>query len=321
MEAGLYQLLAVVHQEGKRGQLASSVARNERAPNMAERIIVVTDSSATVPQDLARELDIRVVPLLLRFAGQTLRDGVDVTPGDIYRWQRVSKQIPTTSSPSVGDFVRAYARAAQAAPGIVSIHVARQLSATYAAALTASDLVDGVPIRVVDCGTATMAQGFAAMEAARSAAAGADLDQVAARATEIAGRTHLLAAIGTLEYLHLGGRIGGAARLVGTVLRIKPVLYLANGRVEVFAQPRTLRRAKETMLRRVSELAGLNPVHMAIFHSDALGEALDLRKQATARFECAEIYITELTPVMGAHTGAGVLGVAFYAERGASDAR
>ena len=193
--------------------------------------------------------------------------------------------------------------------------------ATYAAALTASDLVDGVPIRVVDCGTATMAQGFAAMEAARSAAAGADLDQVAARATEIAGRTHLLAAIGTLEYLHLGGRIGGAARLVGTVLRIKPVLYLANGRVEVFAQPRTLRRAKETMLRRVSELAGLNPVHMAIFHSDALGEALDLRKQATARFECAEMYITELTPVMGAHTGAGVLGVAFYAERGASDAR
>ena len=288
---------------------------------MAERIVVVTDSSATIPLELVQELDIRVVPLLLNFAGQTLRDGVDVTHGDVYRWQRANKRIPTTSSPSIGDFLRAYALAAQEATGIVSIHVAQRLSATYGAALAASELIDGVPVRVVDSGTAAMAQGFAAIEAARAAAQGASLEQVVARAGEVSGRANLLAAIGTLEYLHLGGRIGGAAALLGTVLQIKPVLCLSGGRVEVFAQPRTLRRAKATMLRRMAELADGRPAHVAIFHSDALDEAQDLEEQLVSRFECAELYITELTPVMGAHTGAGVLGIAFYADSEVTDAR
>ncbi len=276
------------------------------------KIAVVTDSSATVPKDLAQELDIRVVPLLLTFKGQTFQDGVDVTPGELYRWLRTNNHIPTTSSPSPGDFVRTYAAAARQASGIVSIHLSPRLSATYSTAVAASQLVDDVPIRVVDCHTAAMGQGFVAIEAARAAAQGADLEQVVARANEVAQKINLLAVIGTLEYLHRGGRIGGAATLLGTVLQIKPVLYLADGHVDVFAKPHTQARAIRTMLRRMAELADGQPLHVAILQADVPDEAEALRQKIAEEFDCVELYVTELTSVMGAHTGPGVLGVVFY---------
>lgn len=276
------------------------------------KIAVVTDSSATVPKDQAQKLDIRVVPLLLTFKGQTFQDGVDVTPGELYRWLRVNNHLPTTSSPSLGDFVRTYAAAAREASGIVSIHLSPRLSATYNMAVAASQLVDGVPIRVVDCHTAAMGQGFVALEAARAAAQGADLEQVVARANEVAHKMNLLAVIGTLEYLHRGGRIGGAATLLGTVLQIKPVLYLADGHVDVFAKPRTQARAIRTMLRRMAELAEGQPLHVAILQADVPDEAEALRHKIAEEFDCVELYVTELTSVMGAHTGPGVLGVVFY---------
>jgi len=276
------------------------------------KIAVVTDSSATVPQDLAQKLNIRVVPLLLTFKGQTFQDGVDVTPGELYRWLRTNNHIPTTSSPSLGDFVRTYAAAAREASGIVSIHLSPKLSATYNTAVAASQLVDGVPIRIVDCHTAAMGQGFVAIEAARAAAQGANLEQVVARANEVAAKMNLLAIIGTLEYLHRGGRIGGAATLLGTVLQIKPVLYLADGHVDVFAKPHTQARAIRTMLRRMAELADGRPLHVAILQADVPDEAEVLRQKISEEFDCVELYVTELTSVMGAHTGPGVLGVVFY---------
>lgn len=279
-----------------------------------KKVVVVTDSNATVPHDLVQQLGIRVVPLLLTFGGRSFRDGVDVTPGEVYRWLRANKHIPTTSTPSVGDFVRVYAAAAQQASGIVSIHLSPKLSAVYDTAVTASRLVDGVPIHVVNGHTAAMGQGFVALEAARAAAAGANLDEVLSRAREVASKVTLLATIGTLEYLYRGGRIGGAATLLGTVLQIKPVLCVADGHVDVFAKPRTKTRAIRLMLHEIAKQAGNRPLHAAILHADVPNEAEALRGQVAERFNCAELYVTELTPVMGAHTGPGVLGVAFYVE-------
>lgn len=279
-----------------------------------KKVVVVTDSSATVPQDLVQKFDIHVVPLLLTFDGQTFQDGVNIAPSEVYRWQRANKHIPTTSSPSVGDFLRVYAAAGRQATGIVSIHLSPKLSATYNTAVTASRLVDDVPIRVVDCHTAAMGQGFVALEAARAAACGADLEAVVARATKVASKMNLLATIGTLEYLYRGGRIGGAATLLGTILQIKPILYLADGHVEVFAKPRTKRRAIQCMLQRMAELADHRPLHVAILQADVPQEAEDLKQELAERFNCAELYVTEFTPVMGAHTGPGLLGVVFYVE-------
>lgn len=290
------------------------------------RVVIVTDSSATVPAKLVRELDIRIVPILLSINGRSYRDGVDITPEQVYRWLRTNRPSPTTSSPSVGDFLRAYAAAAQKVPdpykdpvsdpvsGIVSIHLSPKLSATYNAAATASQLLDGVPIRVLNCHTVAMGQGFVVLAAARAAAAGANLEEVIARANEVASRMNLLATIDTLEYLHRGGRIGGAAALMGTVLQIKPVLYVSDGYVDVFAKPRTKSKAIRIMLQQMAERVDGRPVHAAILHADVPGEAAALRQKVARQFDWVELYVTELTPVMGTHTGPGVLGVVFYAE-------
>jgi DegV family protein with EDD domain len=278
------------------------------------KVIVVTDSSATVPEKLAQELDIRVVPIVLALDGHTFRDGVDITSSDVYRWLRESPYLPTTSAPSIGDFLRVYAAASQEAAGILSIHPPAVLSGTYNTALTASKLVDGVPIRVIDCSSAAIGQGFVVLEAARAAASGAGLEEVVAHAQEVGTRVNLLATIDTLEYLQRGGRIGRAAALAGAMLRIKPVLCLANGQVDVFAKPRTQAKAVRVMLEQMEEQVDGDPIHAAILHADVPQEAEALRQEVAERFNCAELFVSELTPVMGAHTGPGVLGVVFYTE-------
>jgi DegV family protein with EDD domain len=279
-----------------------------------KRVVVVTDSSATVPQHLVQQLGIRVVPILLNLNGHSYHDGVDLTPAEFYDLLRSSRHIPTTSAPSMGDFLRVYAAAAREASGIVAIHLPPRLSAIYNTAVLAGQLIDGVPIRIVDSRSAAMAQGFVVLEAARAAAAGGDLEAVIARAEEVAAKVQLLATLETLEYLHRGGRIGGAAALVGSALQIKPILYLVDGQVQPFAKPRTRHKAIQCMLQSMAEQVGDRPVHAAVMQAAAAEEAEDLRQQVAQRLDCVELYVTEFTPVMGAHAGPGLLGVAFYVD-------
>jgi len=278
------------------------------------KVVIVTDSTATVPRDLIQELDIRIVPVPFSFDNQTFRDGVDITPAEIYRRLSNGKSIPTTAAPSVGDFLRVFAAAGQEGSGIVSIHMSPDLSTTYNVAVAASHLADDVPIRVFNCRTVAMGQGFVVLEAARAAAAGATLDEVVSRAEEVAPKVNLFFTLDTFEYLHRGGRIGGAAALMGTALQIKPVLCLNDGHVEVFSKPRSRRRAIRLVLREMTERIGRHPIHVAVFHADVPQEAEDLRQRVAERFNCVELYVAEFTPVMGIHTGPGVLGVVYYPE-------
>jgi DegV family protein with EDD domain len=222
--------------------------------------------------------------------------------------------VPTTSTPPIGDFLAVYEAAATEASDIVSIHVSATLSSTLASAEDASALVSGARIRVVDSGTGAMGQGFAAIEAARLAGRGADVDAVAARAAEVGSKARVILYLNTLEYLRKGGRIGGAAALLGSILSIKPLVCLAGARVQAFGRARSKPRAVQRMLAYMAEVAASRPVHVAVFHADVQGEAEALRAQVAEQFGCAELYITEFTPVIGAHTGPGVLGLAFYAE-------
>ena len=312
---------------GKQRAVAGRRPGGERLPDCwkdgkMDRVAIVTDSSANLPPELIHQWGISVVPALLVFRGDSFRDGLDVTPGELYRWLRANKRIPTTSAPSIGDFARVYAALSRESAGIVSIHPPPQLTATYSAALAASQLIDDVPIRVVNCDTVAMGQGFVVLEAARAAAAAhergepapAAMDAVVVRAAEVASKVNLMAAIDTLEYLYLGGRIGSAAALVGTILQIKPILYVADGHTEVLAKPRSKAKATQFMLRQMANQVDSQRLHAAVLHADVPEEAEALRQRIAQQFDCAELFVAEFTPVMEAHTGPGLLGVAFYAE-------
>jgi DegV family protein with EDD domain len=279
-----------------------------------QRVVVVTDSTATLPEDLVQELNIRVVPVLLLFGQQGYRDGVDIHPKEVYRLLRSGSRIPTSAAPSVGDFLRAYAGAGPEVTGILSVHMSPKLSTTFNVAIMAGELVDGVTVRVFNCQTAAMGQGFVVLAAARAAARGASLDDVLRRAEEMASKVNMFFTLDTFEYLHRGGRIGGAAALVGSLLQIRPVLYLADGHVGVFCKPRTKRRALRIILQQIEAEARAGPLHAAVLHADTPDEAEELRNTIAQRFDCAELHVTEFTPVMGAHTGPGLVGVAFYSE-------
>jgi len=272
------------------------------------KIAVVTDSASNLPPEVAAQYGITVVPIYLHWDGRTYRDGVDITPDEVYRRLRENKHLPHTAAPSAGDFLQTYLRLGCEAEGIVSVHLPTELSGVIRAARLAADLArEEVPVRVVNAGTAAMGAGFVALAAAQAAAQEADLDAVAQVAREISPRVMVYAMLDTLEYLWRGGRIGRAAALVGAVLQIKPILYLNDNIVDVLAKPRTRSRALRVMLDEMARWVDGRPVHVAVLHADAPEEARLLREQVEARFRCAEVLTSAFTPVMGAHTGPGLL--------------
>jgi len=278
------------------------------------RVAIVTDSAACLPAELVREYGIHIVPFGLIFGEQVLRDGVDITPDQFYRRLAQARELPKTSQPAVGDFLRVYEPLSREARAILSIHIPREMSGAVSTARAAARMVEGVPIYVMDSRTAVTAQGFIVLEAARMAATGADLEQVVARAQEMISRVHLLATLETLDYLRRSGRVPAVAALLGSALQIHPIFSFRDGRADVLARVRTKARAVEWMLAAMREKVGARPVHAAVFHASAPEEAEALREEVAAHCHCVELYVTEFTPVMGAHTGPGLLGLAFWCE-------
>jgi len=278
------------------------------------KVAVVTDSVANLPPELVERYAITVIPLLVTFGHQVFRDGVDITAAQFYRRLREDEHLPTTSTPSMGDFLSLFHRLAGEAEAIACIHLAREFSGTLAIAEEVGQSFKQVPVRIVDSRSAAMAHGFVVLEAARVTAEGGDLAAVVSRATEMIPRVNLVVSLDTLEYLYRGGRIGRAARLMGSALQFKPILSVENGMVDALERPRTrakaVRRIVEIMATRVRE----RPVHAAVVHADVLDEAEGLRQEVASLFNCRELYITDITPVMGTHGGPGVLGMAWWSE-------
>jgi len=280
------------------------------------RIAIVTDSTAYLPPELVAQYDIYVMPQQLIWGDETFRDGVTINPPTFYERLSRSTDIPTTAQASAGEFAALFAEAAHNADGIVGVFISTGLSGTVASALAAREFLPGLPIEVVDSRSTTMGLGFITLAAARAAAEGKGLAEVATAARELVPRVNVLFVVETLEYLHRGGRIGGASRLLGSALRIKPLLHLTEGRIDALGRVRTKRKAVQHMLEMMAERVGDAPVHAAVIHANTPDEAVRLQRQVRERFPCAELYLAELSPVIGTHAGPGTVGVAFYAGEG-----
>ena len=275
---------------------------------------VVTDSVAMLPQQLAADLGIAVVPILLNIDGRSYRDGIDLTTSEFYQRLRSRDELPTTSAPSVGEFIQVYEKALENAERVLAIHVASQLTSVYKIALMAAQSIPGKRVHVIDSQSATMAQGFVALAAARAVRSKADSEAAAKAAREVRSKVRFFAFLETLEYLRRGGRVGNVAAMMGNAIQLKPIVHIVDGQITPLARPRTRRKATQLMIDTMSaEVAG-RPVHAAVLHADSLADAEQLQRRVNDQFDCLELHVTELTPVMGTHTGPGLLGLAYYVD-------
>ena len=287
------------------------------------QVAIVTDTTACVPQEQVTGYDIEVVPVQLIFEDKTYRDGIDISPAEFYARLRKASKMPTTSSSSPSPYLEAYLNASQKARSILCLTEPARFSAMFDSAKVAMEMarntLPGVHIDVVECTTAAAGQGLVTLAAARAAAQGDSLEDVKAIARNIMSRINLYATLDTLQYLAKSGRVPQAAALVNSLLSIKPIFTLNHSDAHTVALPRTTKSAMNRMLKlMVKEVVKGQSLHVAVMHADALDKALVLKNRITSQFKCEEIYITEFTPVMGVHTGPGLIGVAFYGEESPS---
>jgi DegV family protein with EDD domain len=252
--------------------------------------------------------------------GKSYRDGVDMSPGEVYRIMRRRENLPTTSTPSAGDFLGAYRRLAEQAESILCINLTSRQSKIYDTALVAKDVAKEVltntAIEVMDSRAVGGALGFIVLEAARAASQGADLAQVAEVARSMMPRVNFIAMLDTLFYLARTGRTGRAQAWAGSLLNIKPIVEHATSTGETMpvARPRTKTKAVRHLLEIMAERVGDSPAHVNVHHADELEDGEKLKAEIASRFNCVELYLTEFTPGMGVHAGPGVLAITFYTE-------
>jgi len=282
----------------------------------SSKIAVVTDSTAYIPAEALGDLNIPIIPLWIIWGDERFRDGVDIDPPTYYRRLRASKAFPTTSQPSAGEFVEFFRRVATESDTdtIVGAYISSGISGTVASAEMAKAQLPELNITIIDSLFTSMGQGFIILAAARVAAAGGSLEEVIAAAEETRDRMNVLFAVDTLEYLHRGGRIGGAKRLLGTALNMKPLLHLYDGRIDALAQVRTKRKAVAQMLEVAEErLGGRRMAEVSILDVDNPKEGEIVAKQVRERFGISTVYHAMVSPVIGTHAGPGTVGIAFYA--------
>ena len=271
---------------------------------------IVTDSSADLPAELVAELGITVVPLYVRFGNQVYRDRIDITEDEFYQRLRDDPVHPSTTQPSPQDFIDAYQKLIPEADGIVSLHISAKLSGTCNSALQAREIVgDECPIEVIDSQTLTMCLGMMSIVAAKAANAGASLSEVVNKVNQIIPNSHLLGLLDTLKYLALGGRIGKAKALLGSVLNVKPILTLKDGEVAPAGQVRSRSKGIDRLFEFVKKASDVEEV--SIVYNTTPDEGQALMERVATIFPREKITVARLGPMLGVHTGPGILFTVF----------
>lgn len=276
---------------------------------------IVTDSVADLPANLAEELGITVVPLTVNFGSEAYRDGIDLTPEQFYEKLKTCKDFPHTSVPAIGDFTAVYDKLAEETDRIVVITLSAKLSGTYQIAQQAIQLKQRkCRIEVIDSGWAAMPQGFIVMAAARAANEGCDISEIKEAIKKTASRVGFRASFDTLEYLRRGGRIGRAQAFLGSLLRINPIITLKDGLVEPVERVRSRAKAIEQLCKFAETYTKIE--ELAVENTASPVEAEDLINRLGTLFPKERIISSRMTPVIGTHTGPGLLLVAVQGEAG-----
>jgi DegV family protein with EDD domain len=282
---------------------------------MSKKIVVVTDSSAYLPDEVIKDLPIAVIPLWLMWNEESYQDGIDIQPSEFYERLKASKAVPTSSQPSAQEFGEFFKKLTQDADAIVNVLVSSQISGTIASAQVAAAEYPEMDVRIVDAFSSAMGLGLCVLAAGRAAAEGKSVDEVVTAATEMSKKVYTLFVVDTLEYLFKGGRISGGKHLLGTALNIKPILHFEDGKIKPHSQARTKRKALAQMLEIVERrLGGKQMQEVAVMDVNAPDEGDSVAEMVRERFKPSVLHRTGVSPVVGTHVGPGTVGIAFYAE-------
>jgi len=282
------------------------------------KVAIVTDSVASLPEDITRELDIHWVPYYIHRGKEVWRDLVSIDRATFYQWMASTSEIPKTANPSPSDYAQVYQEIASSGlHEIVSIHITSRGSGAFQAACIARDMIlERLPelkIEVIDSLNVSMCQGWMVIEAARAALAEASLETVIAKVKSMIPISQMLQTADTLKYLYLGGRIGKAQHLMGSLLNIKPIISMREGIIVSLGQARSRTRVYQLMVDKIETAVGSRGrIKIAYVHAAAREEAEKLKELAETRLNVVESLIAELSPALGVHTGPGTAGVCYF---------
>jgi DegV family protein with EDD domain len=281
---------------------------------MVAPIAIVVDSTCDLPKTMVEARQIEVVPQYVLWDTQSYRDGVDLTADQFYQRLSTDKTLPKTSQPSPGDFLKAYqtAREKYNAESVICLTVSSGVSGTYNSAVQASEQAD-FPVRVIDVRNATMPLGFMSLTAADGRDANRSAEEIEQEIRASLSKTNIFFTVSSLEFLHRGGRIGGAQRLIGDTLKIRPILTVIDGIVAAKESVRTHKRVVQRLVELLDEVlpSGGKFRRLGIIHGMVYDEAKALETQLREKYNPDTLFVNSASPAVGTHVGPGCLGVAY----------
>lgn len=278
------------------------------------KVALVTDSTTYLPKEFLDQYTIRVVPEMIIWSGQELRDGIDIQPKEFYTRLQAARVMPTTSQPSPTAVKEVFDKLLVEGYDILGIFISSKFSGTYSSAEQAKAMLPNNNIEVIDSLTGSMGAGWPILSAARAAEKGASLAECKSIAKKALYHVGILLMLDTLEYLHRGGRIGGAQRFLGNALNLKPILEVVEGSFIGLERVRTRQKALKRLVELLVErIGGKVPVHLAVLHANAPQLVDQLHDEAAARVHPVESILADVSPAVGVHLGPGTVGFAFMA--------
>ena len=285
---------------------------------MSNIVAIVTDSCASIPEALISELNIHQVAYYIHRGQEVLRDLVTIQRDEFLRWLPSARTLPTTASPGPGDYLTVYeSLERQGVKEVVSLHMTSKGSGAFQAAKAAQSIAQeslpGLRIEVIDTLNVSLCQGWMVIEAARSALRGQSLETICAQVRRLIPITHMFQTADTLKYLYMGGRIGQATHLLGSLLNIKPLIGMEDGEIVALGKARSTQRIYQMMVERIERAVGrMGKIKVAFVHAGAPDEIMKLKSLVESRLECVESLVAELSPALAVHSGPGTTGLCYF---------